>query len=313
MTKSYVKKHKGHKVPVGAAHYNIDNHLFYNKDKTAFRSPTILGAQWKAVSNIEIANASIELPEQDEVFEIIHAEHDLPNWDDQPKEGDVWIEFNQDGFSAGWYRREGDIYISRGGFVDVDVDCAEHELIVHKRPIAKTDTPNWDDAPEWADRLVCWMEGVNFFSDSSWFINNDGRKVLHGGEIAGESDNWWCDYKDCELIEMRPIAIEDKEWLPTNGEWCQHKYEGKYEDVFIVGLSKGNYFVYQNSKSDCYYTDEADYFRPLKTAEELERDRVEKLLLSLKPDLMPEDTEKYFQIYIEDLLDNGFTAPKGEG
>ena len=123
--KNYVKKHKGRDVPDGAAHYNDKNRCFYNKDKTRYYNTECVGNGWTDLNFKAYAENSTELPEQD-----------LPNWDDQPKEGDVWIEVNQGGFSAGWYRREGDLYISCDGFVDFAVETAEDEFVINKRPIA---------------------------------------------------------------------------------------------------------------------------------------------------------------------------------
>ena len=75
--KNYVKKHAGHDVPDGAAHYNDKNRCFYNKDKTRYYNTECVGNGWTDLNFKAYAENSTELPEQD-----------LPNWDDAPEWAD---------------------------------------------------------------------------------------------------------------------------------------------------------------------------------------------------------------------------------
>ena len=232
MTKNYVKKHKGHKVPALAAHYNYDNHCFYNKDKTEFRSTIIPGVQWAAVSNPRIANEAIELPEQD--------------------------------------------------------------------------LPNWDDAPEWADRLMT-CRFVDYWCSAERYtevgLNTDSALFKAGGVTIG----------DLTLIEMRPIAIEDKEWLPVVGEECQclliddELGESVFVDVkLLYQFDNGEYAVVRLDTCALEYSSE---FRPLKTANELKREAfIEACYSNSKA-----ASNDYMLHIFEDLYKAGFTAPKEGG
>ena len=136
--------------------------------------------------------------------------------------------------------------------------------------LPEQDLPNWDDAPEWADRLMHTPVCIDYWCNDSKFkevadITNYGSFGVTTGLMLS----------DMTLIEMRPIAIEDKEWLPSGR--CNHMYDDDrsmetLEEVSVVGIDKDGFYVYQTDRSTCYYSDPASEFRPLKTAEELKEE-----------------------------------------
>ena len=166
--------------------------------------------------------------------------------------------------------------------------------------LPEQDLTNWDDAPEWADRYVFSAFSGNYFFGDGVHVLNAGHKVV-------------LVHDDIELVEMRPIAT-DKEWLPTINNRCIHIYGGglpsrQEEEVFIVGIDKLGNYVFQNDSSECYYSDPSSEFRPLKTAEELERDA----FIEAAVTVMNNSIDDSQAGWVMALHKAGFTAPKGEG
>ena len=133
MTKIYVKKHKGHDVPDGAAHYNDKNRCFYNKDKTRYYNTECVGNGWTDLNFKAYAENSTELPEQD-----------LPNWDDAPEwaDGVALAPWNNDLML--WFN--GDKYQYIDALKTDSVYAMEDDNFIEyhmKRPIAIEDK-EWD-------------------------------------------------------------------------------------------------------------------------------------------------------------------------
>lgn len=323
--KNYVKKHKGHDVPDGAAYYNDKSRCFFNKDKTKY-SPLTLNGQWFTVSvNSRFSSEAIELPENDEVFEIIHAEQDLPNWDDAPSDAAVWIVDNDNEFPSGFYglAANGYHYQSYATANTYNIRCVDDESItVHKRPIARE--IDWSSAPEWADRLLGiksfrYWANVERFAEVGFFsFCTESTKFSIGETTIG----------DLELIEMRPIAIEVKEWLPAVGETIRISFEDvdhawitrqemniDGNDVTLLGItisSKGQRiytFEDEDGYCDCY---PHDCFIPIKSMDEAYK---EEFISWAKGGLSYSLEERAFAYrIIKELADNLKSMPnKGEG
>ena len=239
MNKNYVKKHKGHKVPTGSSHYcpEGDGYFagFYKEASgKIFCKETDEGANrnWVWTKRFDSLPAEYELPLQD-----------LPNWDDQPKEGDVWIEDGKDPTGDGWYYESKDL----------------------------------------PGLYVKYETGDAYYTDYSHLT-----------------------------IHKRPIAIEDKEWLPTVGEECQclliddELDESVFVDVkLLYQFDNGEYAVMRLDTCALEYSSE---FRPLKTAEEVMREMFIEACY-LKSRAVENVTTKGI---FDDLFDAGFTAPKGD-
>lgn len=122
------------------------------------------------------------------------------------------------------------------------------------------------------------------------------------------NDRWWAtdttlggDNSPTELPE------QEAEWVPSGR--CTHKYGGGVatmeEEVTIVGIDKEGFYVYQNDKSTCYYSDQASEFRPLRTEAEKKREA-----------FMNKAFKTYYEGEVCDrmasaMYEAGFTAPKG--
>ena len=153
--------------------------------------------------------------------------------------------------------------------------------------LPEQDLPNWDDAPEWADRLMRSPAGYMFFCNVEKYTATEGLDRLSTPIIFGLSRDLYT-IGEFELIEMRPIAIEDKEWLPKVGEKIIICFDDADNEALndnelridgsevsfigsVVNSVGETIFVFEDDDnfSDCY---PSEYFNPLKTAEELERD-----------------------------------------
>lgn len=92
---------------------------------------------------------------------------------------------------------------------------------------------NWDEAPEWADRAVGWMNNIVLFSDGVSFLNTRGDKVLHCAvtdcDDKGEALDWWCELGDTKLIEMRPNKWQEGEERMNN--IAQNGNDGHYSET----------------------------------------------------------------------------------
>ena len=81
------------------------------------------------------------------------------------------------------------------------------------------------------------------------------------------------------------------------------------EDVTIIGTDKLGNYVFQNDKSECYYSDPAEYFIKPKTAEEKKR---EAFNLAVIDACMPIHKDDFNINEIAGALRHaGFTAPEG--
>lgn len=206
--------------------------------------------------------------------------------------------------------------------------------------LPEQDLPNWDDAPEWADRLMKCRSGGYYFSNMEQYFHNSTHDPLIYGARDAIGINY--DYEDFELIEMRPIAetvipvtetvfrnnkdtlgpyevapiaIEDKEWLPVVGEECEALDTLMAHPSYCFAKIKGFY------NKQVWLTSEAGVelvlfisdlkFRPLKTAEELERDAFAEL--AFRRVNVDAKYSKVLNSIVDQLFDAGFTAPKGEG
>ena len=172
------------------------------------------------------------------------------------------------------------------------------------------DLPNWDDAPEWADRLG-YLHSLS--EDLMWI------SMLHiqyaEGDQLGEIIENKVHMDKFDIKEMRPIAIEDKEWLPVVGEEFEFKYGLDHERNYwqkskLVAITD-RFFIYTQED---LVEEEVDgvksvTFRPLKTKEDL---FIEAARPCTENTLLDNDDPEVLA-FITNLIDAGFTAPKGEG
>ena len=183
--------------------------------------------------------------------------------------------------------------------------------------LPEQDLPNWADAPAWADRALSHGEGEPWkFSDGEFFDcgNTIFGKVKHGGPSVGATE--WSSVGDFALCEMRPIAIEDKEWdgkgskvgkrvratAVSSNKWenCLVKFCDKHSDIVVVRF---------DGHSEDTPLRLPWRFLPLKTAEEVMR---EMFILDCFNATPLGKTDSYTEMF-GNMFDLGFTAPKGEG
>ena len=138
---------------------------------------------------------------------------------------------------------------------------------------------DWSSAPEWADRLITVGLGADAWANDHQYQYLGGPPMYQFYVIGRIGDH---SKKQCELIEMRPIDIEDKEWLPVVGEECLVEYP--YEDgcfkpfhakkVTIIGKCKDDdgSDVFTAHGPNGFIALTTLGFRPLKTAEELKEE-----------------------------------------
>ena len=66
---------------------------------------------------------------------------------------------------------------------------------------------DWENAPDWADRVLKSLKGDVIFSDGSYFLGTDDTKTKHS-EVIDTLPNGHeilaFEYESCSLIEMRP-------------------------------------------------------------------------------------------------------------
>jgi hypothetical protein len=81
------------------------------------------------------------------------------------------------------------------------------------------------------------------------------------------------------------------------------------EEVTIVGIDKEGFYVYQNDKSTCYYSDPASEFRPLRTEAEKNREAfIDGVMRGVSIDAKYTDV---IHNIADQLFEAGFTAPEG--
>ena len=161
-----------------------------------------------------------------------------------------------------------------GEWFDITVTSAALAAI----ELPEQDLPDWDDAPEWADRLVGIKEflywgSAEYYSEVGFYkISGDASKFNHGGLTLG----------DFELIEMRPIAIEDKEWdgksFVKAGQECRYAKVGSDNWTnCIVKFSERNCTIIVVSVDGVDKALELPMrFLPIKTAAEIEQEALDK-------------------------------------
>ena len=148
------------------------------------------------------------------------------------------------------------------------------------------------DESVWPEGATHWVRGD--------FHRYTGNKRKSGCILNG---NHWEDWKlSLEYFEMTGAAIiprPTKAFVPEVGKWCEHMHALGYEKSFIIGRNKKGEYVFQNDKSDCYYTDTKECFRPIKS----ERDLVIEealVVLNKNPTAMP--NELLGMLYEEGML-----------
>ena len=234
-----------------------------------------------------------------------HKGHKVPK-------GATWYQPSQGTYNEGFYKKvDGDWYF----ILATKGDKWEESFITNvavELP-EEQDLPNWDDAPEWADRALSHGEGEPWkFSDGEFFDCGNAifGVVKHGGPSVGATE--WASVGDFELIEMRPIAIEDKEWLPEVGEECEVESDTRdvWKKAMYVGVDSIGSHVFDVERTHLWRIDSIGVLvRPLKTAEELERDAFIEGCFNATP---LGKTDTYVEMFGK-MFDAGFTAPKGEG
>jgi len=95
---------------------------------------------------------------------------------------------------------------------------------------------DWKNAPDWADRVMRTLTSAIIFSDSNYFLSENGEKIKHGSILEVFPDGRELlsfKYGDCTIIEMRPDewkkGAERMEPIVQNGNDGEH-----YEEVQIL-------------------------------------------------------------------------------
>lgn len=175
--------------------------------------------------------------------------------------------------------------------------------------------PDWNEAPEWADRVM-GLEGFNYWCSVSNYAEFDWYKVSgeeRRFEVRGVTIG------DFELIEMRP-EIKPEVWddgLPPVGCECEvSNHDNIFEKCVILFMGKEMCVVNhpQFRAIEQHYHLNSVVFRKPKTQEEKDRDAfIERGFLAAKESVIGwgEDESTAF---LEDLFDDGarFTTPKGD-
>tara|TARA_R110000851_G_scaffold281099_1_gene434503 strand:- start:37 stop:600 length:564 start_codon:yes stop_codon:yes gene_type:complete len=180
----------------------------------------------------------------------------------------------------------------------------------------------WEDAPEWADKLMHTPVNIDYWCNDSKFkevadVTNYGRFGVSTGLMLS----------DMCLIEMRPDQQEDNaEWVPTFGDEClvNYTYEYGHMKVFhglealIIGVcndTNGDE-VFTASTGSGFVSLKANGFLPLKTDEQKAKEAfigsVRKELYKIGEILdFGGDKNLKENSIAKVLFDAGFTAPEG--
>ena len=131
---------------------------------------------------------------------------------------------------------------------------------------------DWSSAPEWADRLITVGLGADAWANDHQYQYLGGPPMYQFYVIGRIGDH---SKKQCELIEMRPIDIEDKEWLPEVGEECEVESDTRdvWKKAMYVGVDSIGSHVFDVERTHLWRIDSISVLvRPLKTAEELKEE-----------------------------------------
>ena len=161
--------------------------------------------------------------------------------------------------------------------------------------------PDWDNAPEWADRVMSlgsfnyWCS-VSNYAEFDWYkVSGEERRFEAGGVTIG----------DFELIEMRP-EVKPEVWVPSSGKNCEAFHKNSWAKCFYVGVDVNGEHVYQVDSEFAMYGNRLNIFRPLKTQEEIEREAFEMEAFKLF------ETGMSCHTLVKLMSSARFTAPKGD-
>ena len=117
------------------------------------------------------------------------------------------------------------------------------------------DKVDWENAPDWADRVLRTLTGAIIFSDSNYFLSENGEKIKHGSllEVFPNGHELLSfKYGNCTIIEMRPDewkkGAERMEPIVQNGNDGEHyaELEGIDKTLNERGCRYGEF--YDNSR-----------------------------------------------------------------
>lgn len=172
---------------------------------------------------------------------------------------------------------------------------------------------DWDDAPEWADRLMQSKNGSLFFCSVEKYILTNGTNSPYATITFGATSDSYT-IGEFKLIEMRQ-EIKPQVWMPAVGDECEvlilsQNTEKKWLKNTPAYLGRAlAIMISANGGEWCHGIDQIQ-FRPLKTQEEIDREefkaRVEKILSGIhKDDFTPREAAA--------VLDEcGFEMPRGD-
>ena len=206
----------------------------------------------------------------------------------------------------------------------------------HATELPEQDLPNWDDWEGWAkqgDLGAVWITDRDDVG-LGWFkLNKSSMTYEELHQPIGRIKHRYTDTEEVSgriTVHKRPIAIEDKEWLPEVGEECQIAESTEYLTIsHTEGMEVKIYsrftddrgvvlfaFVALNGKQAGVATGLC--FKPLKTAEELERESLLEVVKGYQPVLMldkpftPLDVKNALNCYAENIIDNFDIITKGD-
>tara|TARA_R110000737_G_scaffold316623_1_gene327001 strand:+ start:738 stop:1484 length:747 start_codon:yes stop_codon:yes gene_type:complete len=174
---------------------------------------------------------------------------------------------------------------------------------------------DWNAAPS---DIAVWITANDSRISAGWFEYDTKREVFMACDGRGL---WWpANSEDMEVhyqptINQPESAKWNGEGLPPENIQCLVELAsrwGKDKKVCITGVL---FSSVDGEKRLCEVDGEwfdgfESQFYPLKTQQEKDREALEKLLIGLQPALISEDCQRYFDAYLEDLLDNVIAAPK---
>ena len=207
--------------------------------------------------------------------------------------------------------RKGEVY-SCDDHADDWIFCADGGFFsysVHLPEATEQDLPNWDEAPEWADRL---MEYKAF----KYWCNVSHYSEVGFNKISGSKEKFTVNSMftigDFDLIEIRPV--EDKaEWdgkgLPPVGCTCQGLFINDELDSSVYLEVKILYIFAEECavmRLDTHQLEYCTYFMPAKTQEEKKREAfIEASYVNSKA-----SRNSYTAHIFRDMFNAGFTTPK---
>ena len=209
-------------------------------------------------------------------------------------------------------------------------------------PEQEQDLPKWDDAPEWADRLIdIGADRMRVWTDCEQYMYVANGEHYHFRSELRQNETRT--FSEVGLIEMRPIAetvipatetvfrnnkdtlgpyevapiaIEDKEWDGKGSKVGKRVRatavsSNKWENCLVKFCDKHSDIVVVRFDGHSEDTPLRLPWRflPLKTAEEVMR---EMFILDCFNATPLGKTDSYTEMF-GNMFDLGFTAPKGEG